>query len=113
MVKSVSILMLVGALLVTPSALASDRGRPLEPLETFDLEKLRYVAREITREEVVAIVVDPTGRRHRVKVGNYLGKQDGRVSVIKAAEVILVELRPDGSGGWIEHIAALPHDPER
>ena len=106
-------LMLLCPALALPSVAAcSDLGRPREYLERFDLASLRYISREATRDGMVAIVVDPTGRHHRVKAGSFLGKDYGRVSVVKTAEILLVELHPDGSGGWYEHIAAIPVAPE-
>jgi type IV pilus assembly protein PilP len=101
-------MLLLLALLASPYAVAS---RHPEPLEAFDLASLRYVAREVSRTDVVAIVKDPTGVSHRVFIGNYLGRNNGRVTVIKQTEVLVIELYPTGSGTWLERPTGLPYTP--
>jgi type IV pilus assembly protein PilP len=44
---------------------------------------------------------------HRVVVGNYLGQADGRINSISPSKITLVEIVPDGLGGYIERPAAL------
>jgi type IV pilus assembly protein PilP len=47
------------------------------------------------------------GRVQRVLVGNHLGQNDGRITDIVANKISLIELVPDGLGGYIERPAAL------
>jgi len=44
---------------------------------------------------------------YRVQVGAYLGQSDGRVTAINEDRVELVELVPDGAGGWLERPATI------
>ena len=47
------------------------------------------------------------GRVQRVLVGNHLGQNDGRITDIVGNKISLIELVPDGLGGYIERPAAL------
>ena len=44
---------------------------------------------------------------HRVLPGNHLGQNDGRVTEIERREDHVVEIVPDGLGGYMERPAAL------
>jgi type IV pilus assembly protein PilP len=44
---------------------------------------------------------------HKVQPGNYLGQNDGKVTDISASKIKLVEIIPDGLGGYIERPASL------
>jgi type IV pilus assembly protein PilP len=37
----------------------------------------------------------------------YLGQSDGRVTAVSSDKIELVELVPDGAGGWLERPAAI------
>jgi type IV pilus assembly protein PilP len=39
--------------------------------------------------------------------GNHLGQNDGRITSVNDAQVAVVEIVPDGMGGYIERQAAL------
>ena len=54
-----------------------------------------------------ALIRDPDRVVHRVSVGNYMGKNHGKVGSIKPNEVTLSEFIPDGTGGWIVRDASL------
>ena len=56
---------------------------------------------------VFGLVQTKDGLVHRVSVGNYLGQADGRILAITEAKISLVEIVPDGLGGFIERPAAL------
>ena len=42
------------------------------------------------------------GGVHRVKVGDYLGRNNGRIVSINDSAVDVVEIVPDGEGAWLE-----------
>jgi len=44
---------------------------------------------------------------HRVRVGNYVGQNDGRIVAIDDAEIRVVEIIPDGIGGYMERSATI------
>ena len=47
------------------------------------------------------------GLIHRVLPGNHLGQNDGRVTAVSDSRITLVEIIPDGLGGYLERPAAL------
>ena len=44
---------------------------------------------------------------HRVLPGNYMGQAEGKVTDIAASKIDLVEIVPDGLGGYMERPASL------
>ncbi|MNP59344.1 Pilus assembly protein, PilP [compost metagenome] len=48
------------------------------------------------------------GGVHRLKVGDYLGRNDGRIVAIGDDQVDVVEIVPDGEGAWLERPRTLP-----
>lgn len=89
-----------------------DPNRRRELLESFPLDGLEMVGSLGTSEEMVALVVDPESVVHRVRVGSYMGQNEGRVVSMTEGEITLVELIPDGSGGWEERDATIALDDE-
>jgi type IV pilus assembly protein PilP len=53
------------------------------------------------------LVQTSDGLVHRVAVGQYLGQNYGRITDISDAEIQLVEIIPDGIGGYLERPAAV------
>ena len=53
------------------------------------------------------LVQSKDGLVHKVQPGNYLGQNDGKVTVISGGKISLVEIIPDGLGGYIERPASL------
>jgi len=84
-----------------------DPNRRKELLESFPLDGLDMVGTLGSGEAEVALVMDPSRVVHRVQVGNYLGQSDGRIVAIRPDGLEIVELVPDGSGGWLERPARL------
>lgn len=84
-----------------------DFQRTREYLERFELDTLTMVGTFSKESSDWALVRDPDGVVHRVSVGNYLGKNHGKVGLIDQDEVQLAEFIPDGAGGWIIRDAAL------
>ncbi|MFN3397953.1 MAG: pilus assembly protein PilP, partial [Sulfurimicrobium sp.] len=56
---------------------------------------------------VFALIEDGDGGVQRVKVGNYLGKNHGRITEIAPSQITLVEIVPDGRDGWVERPRSL------
>jgi type IV pilus assembly protein PilP len=48
------------------------------------------------------LVKDPTGTVNRVRVGNHLGKNFGRVVEVSETSFGVLEIVPDGQDGWVE-----------
>jgi type IV pilus assembly protein PilP len=84
-----------------------DQNRPREPLEAFPLDSLKMVGTIGAKGAVEALVKDPQGVIHQVHVGDYMGQNYGHVSQVSSGEIDLVELVPNGSGGWMERDATV------
>ena len=91
----------------TSGGMAPDPSRPKEPLEAFDLAALTLVGTVSYGNRHSALMLDDTETLHWVVVGDRLGGHHGRVRRIGDAWVELVELVPNGLGGWVERIATL------
>lgn len=89
------------------SLLTPDRSRPRQPLEAFPLDTLRMVGVLEQGDNHWGLVEDPKKVVHRVKLGNYLGQNEGRIVSITETDITLVEIIPDGIGGYIERDASL------
>jgi len=81
--------------------------RPPEPLEAEPLDSLRMVGTLERQNHSWALVRMSDSTIHRVKPGNYLGQNHGKIVQITESEVELTEIVPDGLGGWMERQAAL------
>jgi type IV pilus assembly protein PilP len=78
-----------------------------EELETFELDSLRMVGTLVNDAELWGIVLDHEGTVHRVKVGNYLGKNYGKIIQIAEERIELREIISDGQGSWDERQASM------
>jgi len=76
-----------------------DLDRPRELLEQFNLESLEMVG-TIDKEGLWVLVEGPNSVVHRVTMGNYLGTNHGRITGVSNERVDLIEIVPDGLGGW-------------
>ncbi len=83
----------------------SKRNR--EFLEGFSLDTLRMVGTFKVGGHFYGLVQSKDGLVHKVQPGNYLGQNDGKVTDITASKISLVEIIPDGLGGYIERPASL------
>ena len=54
------------------------------------------------------LLKDSSGKLHRATVGNYLGKNAGRIEHITENDTKIKEWVPDGKGGWQEHVVIMP-----
>lgn len=91
----------------TGSGPRPDLKRTREYLERFDLDTLTMVGTFSKGPSEWALIRDPDGVIHRVAVGNYMGKNHGKVEKIEPDEVQLSEFIPDGSGGWLTREASM------
>ena len=82
-----------------------DRAR--EPLEAEPLDSLRMVGTLERQSNSWALVRMSDSTIHRVKPGNYLGQNHGKIIRVTESELGVTEIVPDGLGGWMERQAAL------
>ncbi|MBE0488978.1 MAG: pilus assembly protein PilP [Halomonas sp.] len=87
--------------------LAPDLTRPREPLEAYGLGQLDLVGTLTHGGQPSALVRAPSGTVHRLRVGNHMGSDFGRIVSITSASVQLIEVVPTGRGGWIERTTQL------
>jgi len=84
-----------------------DSKRTREFLEQFPLDTLKMVGTLKLAGRMYGLVQTKDGLVHRVSTGNYMGQADGKITDVAAAKIALVEIVPDGLGGYMERPAAL------
>ena len=89
------------------AGLRPDSKRNREFLEQFSLDTLKMVGTLNLGGNRYGLVSTKDGRVHRVVVGEHIGTNDGKITDITASKIALVEIIPDGLGGYIERPAAL------
>ena len=89
------------------SGLRPDSKRNREFLEQFSLDTLKMVGTLKLGGRVYGLVRTKDGLVHRVSSGNYLGQADGKITDITPSKISLVEIVPDGLGGYMERPAGL------
>jgi type IV pilus assembly protein PilP len=89
------------------SLLNPDSTRPRQPLEVFPLDTLSMVGLLEQNENLWGLIKDPQNIVHRIQVGNYMGQNEGRVIAINESAIHLIEIVPDGIGGYIERDASI------
>jgi len=92
------------------SGVRPDTSRNREFLEQFPLDTLRMVGTLEAGGSFFGLVQDKDGLVHRVLPGNHLGQNDGKILRISSAAIELVEIVPDGLGGYFERPAAVALD---
>ena len=87
-----------------------DQDRPKELLEQFALDALNMVGtlrRSVGDNTLFALIKDNTGGIHRVRRGSHMGENYGRIVGIDEGRIELIEIVPNGRGGWIERPRSL------
>ena len=81
--------------------------RKREALEAFPLDSLSFVGHLEKDGTLWGLVQAPDSSIYRVSVGNHLGKNYGEIITITESNMLLKEIIPNGSGGWVEREASL------
>ncbi|QOF79598.1 pilus assembly protein PilP [Variovorax sp. 38R] len=90
----------------TSELIAPELARRKEALEAFPLDTMAMVGSMNRNGQPVALVrVDKL--LYKVRVGEYLGLNYGRITRINETEVALREIVQDAAGEWIERVATL------
>ena len=84
-----------------------DTARAREELESYELDSLRMVGTINQNASLWGLVKAADGTIHRVRVGNYMGRNFGKIIRIKEGEIELLEIIPDSPGGWRERKQSL------
>lgn len=89
------------------SGIRPDTTRAREELESYELDSLRMVGTVNQQALLWGLVKANDGTIHRVRVGNYMGKNYGKIINIKENMIELVEIFADSPGAWRERKASL------
>ena len=91
---------------------APDINRPRQALESYSLGDLELVGTlskgETNTAALNGLIQTLEGNVHTITVGSYMGKNHGRVIAIKESQLDLIEVVPNGSGGWIQRPHSMP-----
>ena len=94
LVKSIS--------LKSRNGISPNEKRNKEELEKYALESLSMVGVMHNQGLTWGIIKAPDNSIYRVRKGNYMGLNHGRIAAIKENKIELKEIVSDGLGGWIE-----------
>lgn len=89
------------------NAVRPDQKRPREFLEQFPLDTMKMVGTLQLQGRNYGLVQGKDGLVHRVLPGNFIGQNDGKIVGIASTKISIIEIVPDGLGGYIERPAAL------
>lgn len=93
---------------------AKNDARVHEPTEEYDTSQFRLTAIISGGRQPSAMVEDPLGRGHVLKIGGRIGKNNGRVTNIDNTGMSIVEQFYDGTGKRLEvgSVLRLPSNDE-
>jgi len=89
------------------SGIKPDTTRRKEELESFPLDGLRMVGTIDMKSNLWGLIKASDGTIYRVKVGNYMGKNYGKIIRIVSDKIELMEIVPDKPGTWREQPASI------
>ena len=84
-----------------------DPDRVRQYLEGFNIEQFEMVG-TLSNATGSYALLRGAGGVHRLKVGDFLGRNDGRIVAISSSQVDVVEIVPDGQGAWLERSRTIP-----
>lgn len=79
-----------------------DFNRTKEYLEQFNIDALSMVGTVQMSGTLWALLQDAEGSVHRVRMGNYVGKNHGRIVELTESYVALIEIVSNGPEEWVE-----------
>jgi type IV pilus assembly protein PilP len=83
-----------------------DESRVKQFLEGFNIENFEMVGTLANSNGLFALI-SGAGGVHRVKVGDYLGRNHGKILAVDESKIDVIEIVPDGEGGWLERPRSL------
>jgi type IV pilus assembly protein PilP len=81
--------------------------RRKEALEVYPLDSLRMVGTLKQDDTVWGLIKTADGTVHRVRTGNFMGQNYGKITSISDVNIDLVEFIRDGLDGWVDRKATL------
>ncbi|MEH6472838.1 MAG: pilus assembly protein PilP [Halopseudomonas sp.] len=84
--------------------LKPDFDRPKEPLEAFKLENLKMVGtiHMLEQGKLTALIRDSNGEIHRIKSGNFVGRNYGEILTVNETQLDVMEIVQNGRDGWMK-----------
>ncbi len=79
-----------------------DLNRVKQFLEQFTIGQLSMVGTLAQGPITYGLIQDGEGGVHRVQPGDFMGTDHGRILAVNDTSIDLVEIVPDGTGGWVE-----------
>lgn len=89
------------------NSLRPNANRAKEILEGFALDGLVMVGTMGEGNGLTGLIRAPDSVVYRVRVGEYMGQNDGRIVSVSNERIVLMEVVSDGAGGWEERQAAV------
>ena len=84
-----------------------DGDRVRQFLEGFDLEQFEMVG-TLSNDLETNALLRVNGVIHRLKVGDYLGRNNGQIASVDVTQVEVFEVISDGRGGWLGRSLTIP-----
>jgi type IV pilus assembly protein PilP len=84
------------------STVEPDNDRAKEFLEQYTFDSLAMVGSLSRAGTDWTLVQDPDGGVHRVRNGDYLGRNHGRIVESTENYIAVIEIVSDGNDGWVE-----------
>ncbi len=81
--------------------------RILTPLEKIELSQIRLVAVIIMKNRSIAMVEEASGKGYEVKIGTYIGRNQGKVFEIRKSSIVVKELVKDYKGRLKERVKEI------
>ncbi|MCK5830200.1 MAG: pilus assembly protein PilP [Methylococcales bacterium] len=89
------------------TGIVPDTTRRKEELESYPLDTLQMVGTLTMDERLWGLIKASDGTIHRIRKGNYMGRNYGEIIRILGDRVELMEIVLDKPGSWIEQQASL------
>lgn len=95
------------ALVASGETVKPDFAREKEYLEGINFNSLTMVGTLAKDGVLWALIDDGVGGVHRIRPGNFLGKNHGKVVLTTRSQVDVIEIVSDGLQGWLERPRSL------
>jgi len=92
---------------------APDRTRPQQPLEIFPLEDLKVTGVIMAGTIPYALIqTPPPNKPKHVRVGEYMGRNFGKITAITREGITVLESVKDANGAWVtqEKLLIVPKE---
>lgn len=90
-----------------------DRARPQQPLEIFPLEDLKVMGVIMAGAVPYALIqTPPPNKPKHVRVGEYMGRNFGKITAITREGITVLESVKDANGAWVaqEKLLLVPKE---